>query len=525
MSVCSLGVAIGAILFLNLATVQANHHEGDEGFISIFNPQDLSEEDLKNPSAALAKCGWTGIDSLWRIEDNAITGQTTTANPTRGNTFLVWRHGEVDNFELKLQYKIVGGNSGIQYRSKEERNFIVAGYQADIDSGPTYSGINYHERGRGILAKRGEKTVVHDGKKQTLLETFADSAALQEKIRNEDWNDYHIIARGRRLIHKINGHVTCDVTDRGTVDYSDSGILALQLHAGPPMKVQFRNIRMKRLKLEDRKKVVVVAGRNSHGRGSHEFLGGCQLVAKTLNENMRNISAVLYTGGWPKDPTALANADAVLIYSDGAGGHPTNDHLEEIDRYMKKGVGLACVHFAVEPPMGKSEPYFLNWLGGYYKLNWSVNPHWVADFTSIPEHPVTRGVEPFKLDDEWYFHMKFRDNMEGVTPLLSAVAPAETMKRKDGGRSGNPTVREKVAAGESFPVAWAYERPDGGRSFGLTGGHYHWSWSDENFRQLVLNAVVWIAKAEVPEAGVPSTAITRADLEKQIGYKPKKPKS
>jgi hypothetical protein len=497
--------------------LRADHHEGhaDAGFVSIFDGKDLKAS------------GWSGIDKFWSVEDGAITGQTTVSNPTRGNTFCIWRQGEVDDFELKLQYKIVGGNSGIQYRSQEERTYVIAGYQADFEAGTTWSGTNYHERGRGVLAKRSERTIVFDkGKERKVVGSLGNTAELQKTIRNEDWNDYHIIARGRRFIHKINGVVMSDVTDRGMLDYRDRGVLAVQLHAGPPMKVQFRNIRLKRLRLEDRKKVVVVAGRKSHGKGSHEFYGGGQLLVNALKENMRNMDAVLYAGGWPDDPTAFDNADAIVIYSDGHKSHPVHGHLEQLDAIMKRGVGLACIHYAVEIQKGDlGGDYFLDWLGGFFELDWSVNPHWVAKYKSLPKHPITRGVQPFELDDEWYFHMRFRENMAGVTPILTAVPPKSTMDRKDGGRSGNPTVRAKVARGEAMHMAWATERPDGGRGFGFTGAHYHWSWGDDNFRTLVLNALVWISGTEVPTAGVPSTTPSRGDLRRMIGLPRKEPKS
>jgi len=118
---------------------------------------------------------------------------------------------------------------------------------------------------------------------------------------------------------------------------------------------------------------------------------------------------------------------------------------------------------------------------------------------AFPEHPVTHGVKPFEVNDEWYFHMRFRDQMQGVTPILSAHPPASTMKRGDGPHSGNPAVRKAVASGEPQHVAWVAERPGGGRGFGFTGGHYHWNWGDDNFRKLVLNAVLWVAGVEVPE--------------------------
>ncbi len=152
-------------------------------------------------------------------------------------------------------------------------------------------------------------------------------------------------------------------------------------------------------------------------------------------------------------------------------------------------------------------------MGGYFEANWSVNPHWDANFTAFPDHPITRGVKPFKINDEWYFHMRFREGMKGVTPILSAHPPAETMRRGDGPHSGNPDVRKAIANGEIQHMAWAAEREGGGRGFGFTGGHFHWNWGDENFRKVMLNAIVWTAQGEVPTGGVATINPTRAQLE------------
>ncbi|HRX53441.1 MAG: DUF1080 domain-containing protein [Verrucomicrobiales bacterium] len=195
--------------------------------------------------------GWAGLD-FWTVQDGCITGQTTKEKPTKGNTFLIWKGGEVGDFELTLQYKMEGGNSGIQYRSKivDEKGFVVAGYQGDFEAGTTYSGILYEEKGRGILAKRGEKVVIKEGAEPTKpkieaqKDALGTSESLQAIIKQGDWNEYRIVAKGGHLQHFINGHQTVDVTDETAVG-AKTGILALQLHAGPPMRVQFKNIVLK----------------------------------------------------------------------------------------------------------------------------------------------------------------------------------------------------------------------------------------------------------------------------------------
>jgi type 1 glutamine amidotransferase len=194
------------------------------------------------------------------------------------------------------------------------------------------------------------------------------------------------------------------------------------------------------------------------------------------------------------------------------------DHLDQIRPLMDKGVGLGAIHWAVEVPKGKGEDAYLEWLGGAFEADWSVNPTWTANFSSLPDHPITRGVKPFEIHDEWYFHMRFPEGMKGVTPILSAIAPDSTMDRPDGKYSGNPAVREAVKNHEPAIVSWAFERPNGGRGFGFTGAHYHDNYLNENFRKIVLNGVLWIAKAEVPADGVPST-ITKDDLNQNLDKK------
>jgi hypothetical protein len=206
---------------------------------NLFNGKDLT--------------GWKGLD-FWSVEDGCITGRTTKEKPTKGNTFLVYKD-EVADFELTFKYKIIGGNSGVQYRSKltDEKAFVVAGYQADFEAGKTHSGILYEERGRGILAQRGQKVVIKEGatpnkpKIEVAEKGVGKSAEIQAKIKADDWNDYRIVAKGGHLQHFINGVQTIDVTDETALG-AKKGILALQLHAGPAMVVQFKDLVLKETK-------------------------------------------------------------------------------------------------------------------------------------------------------------------------------------------------------------------------------------------------------------------------------------
>ena len=483
------------LLLILIFTTQSPASD-DAGFHSLFNGRDLT--------------GWSGDKKFWSVEDGAITGRTSAENPTPGNTFLIWTQGEVDDFVLKLKYRIADGNSGIQYRSVDLGNHVVSGHQADFEAGDSWSGAHYEERGRGTLARRGEKTRVGKDGKSVLIGTFGDTAALQGAIAEKEWNDYEIIASGNRMTHKINGVTMSEIID----DYGRaSGILALQLHAGPPMEVQFKDIRLKRLPLAGKKKAVFIAGRDSHSRGTHEHNAGSTLLAMALNENVPGMQAVVYQDGWPKDPSALDNADTIILYADGGPHHPVNPHLAKVDELNKQGLGVVCMHYGVEVSKGEAGDRFLDWIGGYFEKHWSVNPVWTADFKELPKHPITRGVPPFGIRDEFYYHMRFRDGLEGVTPILSDLPPAETLDRGgDGPHTGNPHVRAAVARGEKQHVAWASEQEGRGRGFGYTGGHFHQNWGDDNVRKLILNAITWTAGAEVPEEGISSDSLSEDDL-------------
>ncbi|HEY1859033.1 MAG TPA: ThuA domain-containing protein [Gemmataceae bacterium] len=256
-------------------------------------------------------------------------------------------------------------------------------------------------------------------------------------------------------------------------------------------------------------KIVLVAGHQSHGPGEHEFFAGCA-VLKTLLEQTPGVFPVMARDDWPKDPDAtFKDAKAVVFYMDGGDHHPViqKGHLETIQKLMDNGVGFVNLHYAVEYPKGKSDPV-LGWLGGYYETGYSINPHWKAEFKSYPDHPIARGVKPFTINDEWYFCMRFTPEKKGVTPILSATPPDD----KRG------TEEAKKHPGREEILAWAFDRKDGGRSFGFTGGHFHRNWEDENFRRLVVNAILWSAKIDVPKAGA-TVDLDPAELKKNLDRK------
>jgi len=468
---------------------------------------------------------WSGDPKFWKVEDGAITGQTTAENPAKGNTFIVWEAGEVDDFELELQFRIEGGNSGIQYRSFRlpggADEWRIGGYQADFEAGDQWSGTLYGEQFGGVFAKRGERATVAPDGTRTLGDPVGDPAELNKVIKKGDWNQYRIVATGDHFTQWINGALMAEVTDGGPKKRR-SGLLALQLHAGPPMKVQFKDIRLKRTKLEDAKKICFFAGTPSHGWGAHEHNAGNILLGKRLQKALGDkVVIAWYKDGWPRDPTAMQNADAVILFCTGGGGHMAKFHLRQIDHFQKRGMGIGCIHYAVEIPKGdEGGDKFLDWIGGYFEAHWSVNPHWDADFKTFPDHPVANGVEPFGINDEWYYHMRFRDGMKGVTPILTSLPGPETLSRGDGPHSGNPDVRAAVLdRKEPQHVMWVAENEAGaGRGFGFTGAHVHNNWANDPFRKVVLNAIAWIAGLDVPDGGIPSEAPTTEELEANQDY-------
>ncbi len=278
---------------------------------------------------------------------------------------------------------------------------------------------------------------------------------------------------------------------------------------------------------DDKAKIVFISGKPSHGPMAHEHRAGNMILADALNRSGLNVEAVIVLHpGYPKDKSILQDAATVVIFCTGHKGHLLNPHLDEFDALMKSGTGVVMIHWATEAEKGKPGDKFLEWMGGFCDLDWSVNPHWTPHFTNLPVHPITNGVREFSVNDEWYYHMRFVKDMKGVTPILTDLPPLKTLRRPDGPRSGNPTVRKAVANGKKQHVAWAYERPTGGRGFGFTGAHNHKSWQNENFRKVVLNAILWTANVKVPKNGCPSPAVSNSRLKENVdNKKPRKKKT
>jgi len=261
---------ISAIVLSALAGLRAlaaepagQPYKPEPGFVSIFNGKDLT--------------GWDGDPRLWSVKDGAIRGQTTKENPTKGNTFCVWRGGKLRDFILKIKFRIQNGNSGIQYRSKEFDKWRISGYQAEVQNAPGKVGFLYHEKGRGWLVNVGDMMIIDEHGKKNVVGKVSDVEALKKAgyYKNQDWNEYTIIARGNHILHYLNGFPTVELIDNDRVTDPDDpkdtkgaareGLLALQIHAGPPMLVEFKDIRVKHLRENYGKAIRLFNGKDLAG--------------------------------------------------------------------------------------------------------------------------------------------------------------------------------------------------------------------------------------------------------------------
>jgi len=235
------------------------------------------------------------------------------------------------------------------------------------------------------------------------------------------------------------------------------------------------------------RQIALLAGENSHQAGEHRHVEGMQLLKQAL-EACGTVQATVHEHAWPADPAVLDSADCIVVYSDGFEGHPLFAPAERrplVQALMDRGVGLVCIHFAVAPPRdSENRGVFMNWMGGCYVDKYSMNPVAESDVAPVESgHPITRGMAPFRMLEEFYYRLQFART--GVTPILAGMLPADAPARET--------------------IAWAYTRPNGGRSFGFTGGHFHKSWDVAPYRTMVLNAILWAAGAPVPAEGAGAT--------------------
>ena len=268
------------------------------------------------------------------------------------------------------------------------------------------------------------------------------------------------------------------------------------------------------------KKLVLIAGKPSHPPGMHEFRAGSLLLQKCL-AGVPGLTLTVWSNGWPSDASAFQGADAVVIYSDGGAGHPAvqADHAKIIGDLIEKGVGFGVMHYACEVQKDKGGKEFQDWIGGYYEDHFSVNPIWDPEYKTFPKHPVTRGVKPFTAKDEWYFNIHFRDDTKELTRILTAT-PSDAVRKGPYVWPKGPYDHIVAASGREETMMWVCES-GAKRGFGFTGGHFHTNWGNADFRKVILNALLWVAKAEVPEGGV-SSAVTDEELKLNLDPKGKK---
>jgi type 1 glutamine amidotransferase len=270
------------------------------------------------------------------------------------------------------------------------------------------------------------------------------------------------------------------------------------------------------------RKLVMIAGRPSHPPMMHEHRAGNLLLAKRLR-TVPGLRVECHDMGWVKDDRTLADADAVVVFADGGGGHPViqEERLTLMRGQIERGMGFGCIHYAVEVPKDRGSTQFRDWIGGCYEHEWSCNPMWTASYDTFPDHPVCNGVKPFAIHDEWYFNMRFREGFSAEGPSTVAgtrFTPLLVAQPSDATRDGpyvwpsGPYKHIQAAKGRNEALMWAVERPDKGRGFGFTGGHFHKNWQDDQFRKIVLNAICWVTGIKVPTGGIDSEGVSDTEL-------------
>ncbi|MCA9174927.1 MAG: ThuA domain-containing protein [Planctomycetales bacterium] len=284
------------------------------------------------------------------------------------------------------------------------------------------------------------------------------------------------------------------------------------------------------------RRLVLMAGKPSHPPRMHEFNAGVQLMAKCLAD-VPGLRTDFLLNGWPQDEQILKDADAIVFYMDGGQRHEVvqedGRRLKQIEQWTRSGVGVGFMHFGVEVVADQAGGEFKRWIGGHYEHMHSCNPIWEPKFTHFADHEITTGVKPFQIKDEWYFNMRFVNDQPGIesgqwdrmkfTPILVAV-PSDDVRDGPYVYPKGPYPHIQANKGRAEAMMWAVERADTeqpARGFGFTGGHFHDNWGDDNFRKVVLNACVWLAKARVPSGGVESK-VTQADLDANLD--PKQPR-
>ena len=389
-------------------------------------------------------------------------------------------------------------------------------------------------RRRSVLRTRprpggqaGEKVVIGDNHVGKVVGSVGDPAKLLAKWKKYDWNDYDILAKGNHIVLKINGYVTADVTDNDKKMRRFDGIIALQLHAGEPMKVQFRNIRLKELGASP------PAGREPRScipsRGGRRRSCSFRRPAQPRLCRAR-VLCRLPAVGRPA-PRRAADGRCRGLQGNLAGAGARNSRCDRaLDRWRRLAPDLAAsrpVGSADEAgrrsgvrPLerrfreGQGGPTDGEWIGGYYEPYWSVNPFWTAEFKQLPDHPIARGVAPFTIRDEWYYHMRFLDGMEGVTPILSPFRPRAPARQPDGQQERHPAVRQPAREWPEV-VAWCRCVPMAAGASALPAGMSHLELGQRQLPQSRPERHRLGGKIDFRPGGIPSQRPTLEELESQ----------
>ena len=283
-------------------------------------------------------------------------------------------------------------------------------------------------------------------------------------------------------------------------------LLVGTLHAADPDPFDQSSVPIEELPKDPKAvKIVLIAGVGSTKlkSGEHEYFAGCTVLAKMLKQTP-GVFPVIARDGWPKKPETLAGAKAVVLFLEGGTAHAAlkEDRMQQLQKLADSGVGIVCLHSAIDYPNDFGERV-RSMSGAMWEKGYSKRAHWVTEFKSFPDHAVTRGVTPFKIDDGWLYQLRFVADMKGVTPLLGTVSP------KEKGKTSDPKAI----------ISWVYERSGGGRSFNFTGCHLHESWALDGYRKLIVNGILWSANQEIPKDGAP-VVLAPDDLKKYLERKP-----
>ncbi len=339
-TIVMLSIALfGAPMMCLQQTALAGASGSSEEWISLFNGKDLS--------------GWDGDTRLWSVKDGVIHGETTPEKPARGNTFLIWRDGKLKDFELRLKFRIENGNSGVQYRSKEVDKWVVSGYQAEVENNPGKVGFLYHERGRGWLVNVGDFMVIDaEGKKEVVSKVSdVDELVKIGYYEEKGWNEYRIIAQGNYIVHYLNGYQTVELIDNDKVtnpnDPKDTrgaareGLLALQIHQGPPMVVQFKDIRIKNLESKYGDAVLLFDG-------------------KSLDD--WHVKGNAGKGKWEVGTAKMSSENPKMLVNRGEAGEMINlaaKHGDSLDIYSKKKFGDCRIELQLMVPQGSNSGIYV----------------------------------------------------------------------------------------------------------------------------------------------------------------------